>query len=149
MFAPRPVRVSYPFVIVPRLYTTALTKSPSHMSLTAMLTGRLPIRSGIAGAAWTGGVFNENAVGGLPLNETTLAEMLKAQGYRTGAVHACMYAVYACLHAPGAGMAGKYHLGQRPEFLPTSRGFETYFVHLAVNAQGMSMTCFTRVGHPV
>ena len=42
-----------------------------------MLTGRLPIRSGTAGAGWTGGVFGSSAVGGLPENETTFAEALK------------------------------------------------------------------------
>ena len=36
--------------------------SPSRAS---MMTGRLPIRVGIAGASWTGGVFNSAAVGGL------------------------------------------------------------------------------------
>merc|ERR1719291_1404248 len=35
-------------------------------SRAAMLTGRLPIRSGCAGARWTGGVFMDDAVGGLP-----------------------------------------------------------------------------------
>jgi arylsulfatase A-like enzyme len=63
-----------------------LLPPPDRALLTAMLTGRLPIRSGIAGATWTGGVFNDAAVGGLPLNETTLAEALKATGYRTGTV---------------------------------------------------------------
>ena len=42
-----------------------------------MMTGRLPIRVGIAGASWTGGVFNSAAVGGLPDNETTIAEALR------------------------------------------------------------------------
>ena len=48
--------------------------SPSRAS---MMTGRLPIRVGIAGASWTGGVFNSAAVGGLPENETTIAESLR------------------------------------------------------------------------
>lgn len=51
-----------------------------------MLTGRLPIRSGTAGTSWTGGVFRESSIGGLPHNETTFAEALKTAGYATGMV---------------------------------------------------------------
>ena len=57
--------------------------SPSRSS---MMTGRLPIRTGCAGARWTGGVFNSDAVGGMPLNETTIAQSLKTAGYATKAV---------------------------------------------------------------
>jgi arylsulfatase A len=46
-----------------------------------MMTGRLPIRSGVAP-----GVFFAAAVGGLPANETTMAEALLPHGYRTGMV---------------------------------------------------------------
>jgi arylsulfatase A-like enzyme len=45
---------------------------------------------------------------GLPLSETTVADLLKQAGYRTG-------------------MVGKWHLGLRPEFHPMKRGFEEYF----------------------
>ena len=72
-----------------------------------MMTGRLPIRWGGAGPSWTGGVFNADAVGGLPQNETTIAEALKSAGYSTHAV-------------------GKWHLGQQKKFLPTSHGFDSY-----------------------
>ena len=41
-------------------------------SRAALLTGRLPIRAGIGP-----GVFTAEAKGGLPLNETTMAEALK------------------------------------------------------------------------
>eukprot|EP00040_Diaphanoeca_grandis_P037721 m.248875 g.248875 ORF g.248875 m.248875 type:complete len:416 (+) comp33866_c4_seq12:121-1368(+) len=71
-------------------------------SRAAMMTGRLPIRSGCAP-----GVFFADAVGGLPSNETTMAEALLPQGYRTMAI-------------------GKWHLGQRTQFLPTNRGFQSY-----------------------
>ena len=57
--------------------------SPSRASL---MTGRLPIRTGCAGTTPLGGVFNADAVGGLPLNETTLPEMLGAAGYITGMI---------------------------------------------------------------
>ena len=49
------------------------------------MTGRLPIRSGCAGTTPLGGVFPADAIGGLPHNETTLAEMLKQAGYVTAA----------------------------------------------------------------
>jgi arylsulfatase A-like enzyme len=71
-------------------------------SRAALLTGRLPIRSGCAGSGPTGGVFSNDAVGGLPTNETIIPQLLKPLGYSTAAV-------------------GKWHLGQRKQFLPTSR----------------------------
>jgi arylsulfatase len=46
--------------------------------------------------------------GGLNLDETTLAQVMKARGYRTMCV-------------------GKWHLGRPVEYLPTSRGFDEYF----------------------
>ena len=71
--------------------------SPSRGS---MMTGRLPVRLGIgippcdyAPSAYPppqkpmcNGVFTAEAVGGLPLNETTTAEALRAVGYATGMV---------------------------------------------------------------
>jgi arylsulfatase A-like enzyme len=51
-----------------------------------MMTGRLPVRVGVIGKDWAGGVLSAAAVGGLPQNETTLAEALKAGGYNTGRV---------------------------------------------------------------
>ena len=75
-------------------------------SRAAMMTGRFAPRSGMI-CGWQGGVLSSTAAGGLPRNETTLAELLKAAGYDTNLV-------------------GKYHLGQRPQFLPTNRGFDAY-----------------------
>jgi arylsulfatase A-like enzyme len=45
---------------------------------------------------------------GLPLEEKTIAERLKAIGYKTG-------------------MFGKWHLGFKPELHPTKRGFDEFF----------------------
>ena len=44
---------------------------------------------------------------GLNLDEVTIAEVLKAQGYVTG-------------------MIGKWHLGDAPQFLPTRQGFDSW-----------------------
>ena len=82
----------------------------------AMMTGRLPVRLGIGlpcgdgpecGGSGLNLVFTAEAVGGLPHNETTTADALASAGYATG-------------------MLGKWHLGQRPEYLPTRRGFDEY-----------------------
>ncbi len=79
-------------------------------SRAALLTGRLPVRSGMFGTP--GGtapkVFRDNAAAGLPAEELTIAEVLKTRGYATGIV-------------------GKWHLGQRPEFLPMQQGFDSWF----------------------
>ena len=79
-------------------------------SRAALLTGRLPVRSGMFGSpsATSPKVFRDNAAEGLPLEEVTIAELLKSAGYRTG-------------------MIGKWHLGQLPQFLPMAQGFDMWF----------------------
>jgi len=71
-------------------------------SRAALLTGCYPNRVGIKGA------LGPQAKIGINSNEVTIAEILKARGYAT--------AIY-----------GKWHLGHRPEFLPTRHGFDEYF----------------------
>ena len=71
-------------------------------SRAALLTGCYPNRIGIAGA------LGPAARHGIAAEETTLAELLRARGYRTAAV-------------------GKWHLGHHPPFLPTRHGFDESF----------------------
>jgi uncharacterized sulfatase len=79
-------------------------------SRAALLTGRLPIRNGMYGTprGTSPQVLRDNAAEGLPLEELTVAELLKATGYRTAIV-------------------GKWHLGHLPEFLPMQHGFDYFF----------------------
>ena len=100
-------------------------------SRAAMMTGRLPIRTGCAGASWTGGVFNSDAVGGLPTNETTMADVLRSAGCKSLAPLPSSALVTSDLNPLNAlsdatAAAGKWHLGQQKQFLPTSRGFDEY-----------------------
>ncbi|XP_041853368.1 arylsulfatase A [Melanotaenia boesemani] len=82
-------------------YSTSPVCSPSRASL---LTGRYQTRSGVYP-----GVLYPGSIGGLPLNETTIAEVLKPLGYATAAM-------------------GKWHLGlgANGTFLPTKQGFDKY-----------------------
>jgi arylsulfatase A len=79
-------------------------------SRAALLTGRLPVRSGMFATPGrrAPGVFRDNAAQGLPLEEVTIAELLKSAGYATG-------------------MIDKWHLGQLPQFLPMRQGFDSWF----------------------
>jgi len=71
-------------------------------SRAGLLTGCYPNRIGIHGA------FMPDSKQGLNLSEMTLAEMLKANGYRTG-------------------IFGKWHLGDNPKFMPNNQGFDEFF----------------------
>jgi arylsulfatase A-like enzyme len=75
-------------------------------SRAALLTGRLPVRSGMASESYT--VLYPDSTGGLPASEVTIGEILEGRGYETAVI-------------------GKWHLGHRPEFLPTRHGFDLYF----------------------
>lgn len=75
----RPARcppLSFPCRFVD-FHAAASTCSPSRASL---LTGRLGLRNGVTHN------FAVTSVGGLPLNETTLAEVLRQAGYVTGMI---------------------------------------------------------------
>ncbi|OBS73058.1 hypothetical protein A6R68_12351 [Neotoma lepida] len=91
-------------------------------SRAALLTGRLPVRSGMYP-----GVLRPTSQGGLPLEEVTLAEILASRGYLTG-------------------MAGKWHLGVGPEgaFLPPHQGFHRFLGIPYSHDQGpcQNLTCF-------
>jgi arylsulfatase A-like enzyme len=84
-------------------YVAASVCTPSRA---ALLTGRLPIRSGMCNSSRR--VLFPDSAGGLPQTEITIAKALKAQGYAT-----------ACV--------GKWHLGHLPQYLPPRHGFDTYF----------------------
>ena len=70
-------------------------------SRAALLTGCYSNRVGITGALFP------NAPKGLNLSEITIAEVLKTRGYATSAI-------------------GKWHLGDKPQFLPARQGFDEY-----------------------
>ncbi len=84
-------------------YVGASVCTPSRA---ALLTGRLPIRSGMCSSRRR--VLFPDSARGLPASEITLAEALKPQGYATAAI-------------------GKWHLGHLPQYLPTNNGFDSYF----------------------
>ena len=86
-----------------QFYVGASVCTPSRA---ALMTGRLPIRSGMCSSRRR--VLFPNSKGGLPQAEVTIAEALKQRDYVT-----------ACV--------GKWHLGHLPEFLPTAHGFDSYY----------------------
>lgn len=77
-------------------------------SRAALLTGRLPIRNGMAGSEKRRVIYSKDT-SGLPLEEITIARALKSKNYAT-----------ACI--------GKWHLdGGAGNSLPTRHGFDHYF----------------------
>ncbi|HXT60503.1 MAG TPA: sulfatase [Pirellulales bacterium] len=84
-------------------YVTAPNCSPSRAGL---LTGRYGTRFGHEFNPI--GAKNEEPQYGLPLGETTLAEVLRDAGYVTGAI-------------------GKWHLGGAAKYHPQRRGFDSFF----------------------
>ena len=95
-------------VILKNHYVSSIC-SPTRASL---MTGRYPIRTGY----WNGN-HRMDTPWGLPLKETTMAEMLSRKGYSTHAV-------------------GKWHLGfHTHRHLPVSRGFDTFLGFMAACTQ--------------
>ena len=85
-------------------YVASPVCSPSRA---ALMTGSYPKRVGLAKGSGHIVLFPGD-VHGLNPKEITIAEMLKEEGYATGCY-------------------GKWHLGDQPEFLPTSQGFDEYY----------------------
>jgi len=71
-------------------------------SRAALLTGRYSSRTHTAGA------YGPSSPDGTDLDEKTLADILKTSGYKSLAI-------------------GKWHLGYPPQYLPTHRGFDSFF----------------------
>jgi arylsulfatase A-like enzyme len=86
-------------------YSTCSVCTPSRSSL---MTGCYPRRINMHVDENNLCVLFPAARKGLHPDEVTIADLLKSQGYAT-----------ACI--------GKWHLGDHPEFLPTSQGFDSYY----------------------
>lgn len=77
----------------------------------ALLTGRYQQRCGLEGVIYVKGPTREV---GMPLSETTVAELLHQRGYATG-------------------IMGKWHLGYHTSFFPTEQGFDEFYGYVSGN----------------
>ncbi|MGH9159015.1 MAG: sulfatase family protein [Vicinamibacteraceae bacterium] len=103
MRTPRLDRMAAEGIRFTQFYAAASVCTPSRA---ALLTGRLPIRSGMSSDRRR--VLFPDSGGGLPASEITLARALETKSYATAAI-------------------GKWHLGHLERFLPTSHGFDSYY----------------------
>ncbi|XP_039487630.1 arylsulfatase B [Drosophila santomea] len=95
--------LAYSGVILNNLYVAPMC-TPSRA---ALLTGKYPINTGMQHS-----VIVNDQPWGLPLNETTMAEIFRENGYRTS-------------------LLGKWHLGlSQRNFTPTQRGFDRHLGYL-------------------
>ena len=85
-----------------QFYSASSICTPSRA---ALLTGKLPVQTGMYGKRSV--LFPDNA-GGLDPNELTIASALKNYDYKT-----------ACV--------GKWHLGHLKEYMPLNHGFDSFF----------------------
>ncbi|XP_033110528.1 arylsulfatase A-like isoform X2 [Anneissia japonica] len=116
-YAPNLDRLANQGLLFTQFYVANPVCTPSRASL---MTGRHVPRTGVYP-----GVFYPSSTGGLPLNETTIAEVLKTVGYNTGLV-------------------GKWHLGvgKQGMYLPTKQGFDEYYGIPYTHDMCPCVTCF-------
>lgn len=99
-------------------YASAGVSTPTRASI---MTGSYPKRVDLHV-----GVIPPEAKHGLNPNETTIAELLKNEGYTTGCI-------------------GKWHLGLLPETWPTSHGFDYYYGMPGPNHGRSDLYCDTNL----
>lgn len=78
------------------------SQASSTAGRSSLITGQYPIRTGLTSVGQPGSNV------GLQKEDPSLAVLLKEQGYRTA-------------------LFGKWHLGDRNEYLPTNHGFDTFY----------------------
>ena len=104
-------------------YVSAPVCSPSRAGL---LTGRMGVRFGYDNNLDDSAPGFDPQFAGLNVKEKTIADRLKAAGYKTGLV-------------------GKWHLGTQPQFHPLKRGFDEFWGFLG---GGHSYFSTTKNGQP-
>jgi len=104
LFTPNMDRLAKEGTRFTQFYVGAPVCSPSRA---ALMTGRYPQRAGLSTNA-----PSQRGGAGMPTEQVTIAETMKAAGYTTGHV-------------------GKWHLGYTPETMPNAQGFDYSFGHMS------------------